>query len=142
MKSAGKDQPPRAVESFLGRLDHFSINSRDPTRLARWYQKILGLEMALEMKKKGRPPVYFIKAKPRLYLEIQDSKWNPHTCFEVENFWKTIEKLVEKGVTMKIVRKTSIGWLAGFFEDPEGNIIEILFRDKPIQSRFVSSGKN
>jgi catechol 2,3-dioxygenase-like lactoylglutathione lyase family enzyme len=131
----------KEAKEILKKIDHISINAKNTKALAKWYQDVLGFEIILEMKKEGRPPVYFIKLKGDSFIEVQDSPWNPHLCFEVKDFWKTVKNLVSKGVTLKIVRKTSIGWTAGFFEDPEGNLIEILYRPKPIPKEFKSFEK-
>ena len=125
------------------KVDHISIGAKNTKSLADWYQNVLGIPVILEMKRKGRLPVYFIKPKKGGHIEIQaHSTWNPHICFEVEDFWSTVKKLVDTGLTIRTVRKTSIGWLGCFFEDLEGNKIEILYRKKPLPKSVESFEKN
>ena len=51
-----------------------------------------------------------------------------HVGLVVDDFEKTSRFLASKGVSLHDVRSTSNGWTIGYFEDPEGNVLEVVYR--------------
>lgn len=113
-------------------LEHIAIiaKNRSTKALADWYCKVLGFKVTLELKKEGRPPVYFLKLKNGSYLEIIPPNFPFHLGFPVDNFEKAVKELASEGIALENIRVTSKGWKEGFFNDPEGNKLQIIYRPK------------
>jgi len=121
------------------RIEHFGLYAHDPQALADWYEKRTGLQIVRCLEKEGRPPVYFLAGAGDAEIEIlptekarvdQDltSPGFSHLGFVVENFDREQRRLAAEGIQLRGVRTTSNGWRIGYFEDPEGNRIEIVHR--------------
>ena len=121
------------------RLEHFGLYAYDPEALAKWYEKSVGLRVVRCLEKEGRLPVYFLAGAGEAELEIlptQQSRINrdlmspgfSHVGFIVEDFEEARGRLAAKAVALHDIRETSNGWKIGYFEDPEGNRIEIVHR--------------
>ena len=107
--------------------------------LAKWYIETLGFEVVRTLEKEGRPPIYFLKGSQGLVIEIlptgavrpvrelSDPGYS-HIGLIVEDFDQTASALQSKGVSLFNVRQTSNGWTIGYFDDPEGNRLEIVYR--------------
>jgi catechol 2,3-dioxygenase-like lactoylglutathione lyase family enzyme len=108
---------------------HTSLTAKDPTRLAKWYQDVLGIKIGVELIKRGRLPVYFLKTKNGCEIEIHPFV-KPHIGLVVDDFEAATKELASKGITLENVKTTSGGWKIGFFKDPEGNILELEHRPK------------
>jgi len=120
------------------KLEHFGIYAHDTESLADWYRKTLGFSVVRTIEKEGRPPIFFLAAgggeiellptdEPRVERKLNHAGFS-HIGIVVEDFEKTERMLREKGVILEGVRKTSNGWMIGYFEDPEGNALEIVSR--------------
>ena len=121
------------------KVEHFGIYAHDTVPLADWYRKTLGFSVVRTIEKEGRPPIFFLAAdgggefellptdEPRVERELNHAGFS-HIGIVVEDFEKTERMLREKGVILEGVRKTSNGWMIGYFEDPEGNTLEIVRR--------------
>jgi len=114
-------------------LSHVGIIAEDPVTLAKWYKDVLGFEIILEMKKEGRPPIFFLRGEKGSYIEILPSIFTTHIAFVVDDFDKALKDLESKEVIFKEVRETNIGWKIGYFEDPQGNLLEIVYRPTPLE---------
>lgn len=121
------------------RLEHFGLYAHDPEALARWYAKSVGLRIVRCLEKEGRPPVYFLAGAGDAEIEIlptQEARIDrdltspgfSHLGFVVEDFDAEQRRLAAEGIPLRGVRETSNGWKIGYFEDPEGNRIEIVHR--------------
>jgi len=121
-------------------IEHIGIYARDVERLAKWYQDVLGFKIIRVLEKPGRPPIYFLgyencgciieilpTQKEGKGRELNDPGFS-HIGIVVDDFEKAIDHLKSKGVEVFGVRKTSAGWMIGYFRDPEGNILEIVKR--------------
>ena len=115
------------------KVEHVGIIAKDPKSLAEWYRDALGFEIILEMKKSGRPPIYFLKGSEGSYIEILPPSFKNHVGFVVDDFDEMVNNLQKKGIVFETMRETSIGWKIGYFRDPEGNQLEIVYRSQPIQ---------
>jgi len=108
---------------------HATITAKDPTKLARWYEDTLGIRIGVELTKKDRLPVYFLKSGSRCEIEIHPSV-QPHIGLVVSDFEKASKELASNGIALRDVQFTSGGWKIGFFEDLEGNLLELEHRPK------------
>ena len=119
--------------------EHVGIYAGDPVKLAHWYIETLGFEVVRTLEKEGRPPIYFLKGNQGMVIEIlptaatrssrelSDPGYS-HIGLIVEDFDQAASSLQSKGVSLSNVRQTSNGWTIGYFDDPEGNRLEIVYR--------------
>lgn len=128
------------------RFGHIGIAAKDPEKLCRWYCDVLGFKVIFEIPKTERRPVpiYFIQLGTKTTIEIipatdkEKAKRNTndpgfsHIGIPVDDFDKAAEDLRSKGVSLHNVRQTGLGWKIGYFYDPEGNLIEIVYRQKDL----------
>lgn len=121
------------------RPEHIGIYANDSETLAKWYIEKLGLQITRTLEKEGRSTIYFLESQDGVVLEIlptaADIKTRAlntpgfsHIGFVVDDFEKTVAALASKGVSIHDARQTSNGWRIGYFEDPEGNSLEIVYR--------------
>jgi catechol 2,3-dioxygenase-like lactoylglutathione lyase family enzyme len=122
-------------------IEHFGIYARDTRTLADWYCNTLGFSVVRILEREGRPPIYFLAAekggeieilptkKSQLRREINDAGFS-HIGLVVEDFERTIRDLNQRGISIKDIRQTSNGWQIGYFQDLEGNLLEILCRQQ------------
>jgi catechol 2,3-dioxygenase-like lactoylglutathione lyase family enzyme len=121
------------------KVEHLGIYATDPEGLSRWYRERLDFSVVRKLEKEGRPPIYFLKGEAGWEIEILPSPSSPHKReltdpgyshigLVVEDFDQTAAFLQSKGISLHDVRETSIGWKIGYFEDPEGNRLEIVYR--------------
>ena len=119
--------------------EHVGLYDADPVALAKWYIVTLGFEVVRTLEKEGRPPIYFLKGDQGLVIEIlptgaahptrelSDPGYS-HIGLIVKDFDQAAASLQSKGVSLFNVRQTSNGWTIGYFDDPEGNRLEIVYR--------------
>jgi glyoxylase I family protein len=119
--------------------EHVGLYAGDPVELAKWYIEMLGFEVVRTLEKEGRPPIYFLKGNRGLVIEIlptggtrsgrelSDPGYS-HIGIVVEDFDQAASSLKSKGISLFDVRQTSNGWTIGYFDDPEGNRLEIVCR--------------
>jgi len=123
------------------KIEHIGIYAHDTKALADWYVGIVGLRIVRRLEKQGRPTIYFLAAAEGSEIEIlpteesrADRSLNApglsHIGLVVEDFEATQARLRENGVRLYRVRDTSNGWRIGYFEDPEGNTLEIVHRPR------------
>lgn len=119
--------------------EHIGLYANDPINLSRWYMEILGFSVILTLEKEGRPPIFFLQGEKGMVVEILPTKSHrivrelsdpgySHIGLVVDDFDEVASSLKNKGVSLYDVRKTSNGWTIGYFDDPEGNRLEIIFR--------------
>jgi len=124
------------------RFGHFGIAAKDPEALCKWYCDVLGFKVVFEIPKtEHRPiPIYFIQFgtktaieiipasdKEKIERETNDPGFS-HIGIPVNDFDEAAHNLKSKGITLRNVRQTGLSWKIGYFDDPEGNLIEIVFR--------------
>lgn len=121
------------------KVEHLGIYAKDPEALSQWYLEKLGFSVVRKLEKEGRPPIYFLKAEGGWEVEILPSPSSPqerglsdpgysHIGLVVDDFDQTASFLQSRGISLHDVRDTSNGWTIGYFEDPEGNHLEIVYR--------------
>jgi catechol 2,3-dioxygenase-like lactoylglutathione lyase family enzyme len=119
--------------------EHVGLYADDTASLSKWYIDKLDLSVVRTLEKEGRPPIYFLKgdqglvievlptSTPRTARELSDPGYS-HIGLVVEDFDVAMSSLESKGVALYNVRQTSNGWTIGYFDDPEGNHLEIVYR--------------
>lgn len=119
--------------------EHIGIYAKDSIGLSQWYIDTLGFTVVNTLEKEGRPPIFFLKAEEGMVIEILPTTSIPvarqlsdpgysHIGLVVDDFDQASASLKSKGVILHNVRQTSNGWTIGYFEDPEGNRLEIVYR--------------
>lgn len=119
--------------------EHIGLYTKDPAGLSRWYVEKLGFSVIRTLEKEGRPPIYFVKGEAGMVIEIlpTTSPRNPrgladpgfsHVGIVVREFDEAVAALKSAGVAVHDIRRTSNGWTIGYFGDPEGNQLELVFR--------------
>ena len=128
----------------INRLDHFCISARNADALAKWYEDVLGFDLVSRGETKAGTPMYFLGSTNETYVEIltaQDAglkefigtPGHSHFCLLVDNFDEVYEYLKSKKVHFREVRDTIQGWKIAYFDDPEGNMLEIMYRPEPLE---------
>ncbi len=119
-------------------IEHFAIASPNPKRLADWYAAYLDFEITFEYA--GN---YFIKAANGALIEIvpaegerpQTGMRTPgmrHIAVAVADFDAAYRQLQSQGVKFEGEPFTNQGNRLVFFNDPDGNLIHLIKREKPL----------
>ena len=127
---------------MLAGVDHVAIAARDPRALAQWYCDLLGLRVLFD---NGQdPPTYLVGGDMGAVVEIMPDNgaavtvhqpYDPgirHIAFRVRDF-----DAVHAALEGKVYGLTPPGPAAGggriaFFHDPEGNLLQIVSRDRDL----------
>jgi len=121
------------------KVEHVGIYAQDTAKLSEWYARVLGLSERRRIEKEGRPPIVFLGGETGAVVEILPTETAPaardltcpgftHLGIAVDDLDAERERLAALGVEMWGVRATSNGWKIGYFNDPEGNILELVQR--------------
>ncbi|HTU46344.1 MAG TPA: VOC family protein [Bryobacteraceae bacterium] len=122
---------------FTG-IEHFAIASPNPKRLAEWYVSQLEFEITFEYA--GN---YFVEAKNGSLIEIIPSEGERpesamrtpgmrHIAIAVDDFEAAYAQLRAQGVKFEGDPYTNDGNRIVFFTDPDGNLIHLIKRAKPL----------
>lgn len=120
-------------------VEHVGIYAQDSATLAGWYASILGLKELRRIEKEGHAPVVFLQGEAGAVVEVLPTDVAPaerdlkrpgftHLGIVVDDLDAQQERLAALGVELWGVRATSNGWKIGYFNDPEGNILELVQR--------------
>jgi glyoxylase I family protein len=122
-------------------IEHAAIASPDPEALARWYVETLDFQINYFSEKSKTT---FVKAANGAMIEIvksndkmrggQDMR-DPglrHLALSVSDFTAVCDRLKGKGVTFLTEPEIKGGNSVVFFTDPDGNILHLLQREKPL----------
>lgn len=120
-------------------VEHVGIYAQDSAELADWYSKALELNELYRIEKEGRPPVVFLRGETGAVVEILPTDAAPverdlkcpgftHLGIVIDDFDAQQERLAGLGVEMWGIRATGNGWKIGYFNDPAGNILELVQR--------------
>ena len=122
-------------------IEHIGIFSPNTKKLAEWYCSVFGLEVSLKISKESdEKSVYFLNSANGMFIEILPSNDKErllrslndpgisHIGIVVNNFNKVSDYLNSKEIALRDVRETSQGWKIGYFNDLDGNILEIIHR--------------
>lgn len=119
-------------------IEHLAVAASDPAALARWYCETLGFEEAATF---GAERTYFIRLPSGGMLEIIPSSTAPavregkhgfdHLAFSVDDFESSYHDLQRKGIRFTgPIRGIQGQCQIVFFEDPEGNLLQLVHRVK------------
>ena len=122
-------------------IEHAAIASPDPEALARWYVAVLGFQVNYFSEKSKTT---FVKAPDGSMIEIVRSNDKPrppqdprdpglrHLAISVSDFQPVYESLKSAGVAFLGEPEIKGGNNVVFFTDPDGNILHLLQREKPL----------
>ena len=122
---------------FTG-IEHLAIASPNPQRLANFYVKQLEFSLAYEYA--GN---YFVKARNGAFIEIIPSEGEApanerqtpglrHIAIAVDNFEEAYAALKKQGVPFEGDPYESTGNRLAFFRDPDGTLLHLIQREKPL----------
>jgi len=122
-------------------IEHTAIASPDPERLAQWYADTLGFVINY---RSNNSRTVFVKAADGTMIEIIEAAHaaagpnrpnDPgirHMALTVENFDAAYRALQDRGVSFLGEPINKGGNSLVFFTDPDGNILHLLHREKPM----------
>ncbi len=131
---------------FTG-IEHFAIASPNPKRLADWYVSTLDFEISYEYA--GN---YFVEAPNGSLIEIipaegergESAMRSPglrHIAIAVHDFEGARNQLASQGVKSEGEPYENQGNHLVFFKDPDGNLLHLIQREKPLPSARTSSAQ-
>ena len=119
-------------------IEHFAIASPNPKRLADWY--VANLEFKIAFEYAGN---YFVEARNGALIEIIPAEGEApatqirtpgmrHIAISVDDFDSAYSALREQGVTLEGEPYSNEGNRLAFFRDPDGNLLHLIQRSKPL----------
>jgi glyoxylase I family protein len=129
------------VNMFSG-FEHTAIAAHDSKNLAEWYVRIFGLQVVYDNGK--APPTYLLKAPDGSVIEIlpagpgektdydQRQPGLRHLALTVPDFDAALDHLRKQGIDQFFDSRQSEENRLIFFRDPEGNILHLIWRAKPL----------
>lgn len=128
------------MESPIRGIDHPAVAAGDVDGLAEWYCDVLGYEKVHRHEK----PVWILRAADGTLLEVmpqddtprpQRTTWTPgwsHLAIRVDDYEAAVRYLDAKGVSWTGDEMAAVGGgRVRNFDDPEGNMLQIVERPKP-----------
>lgn len=127
----------------MSRIEHFAIFAADLEALRTFYEEALGLRVIVD---NSRAPIrgYFLADDGGSVLEIiarpagvpaGDTRYVCHTAFLVEDYVAAREALRRRGVRFEADTEVDTDAVrTAFFNDPEGNRCQIVWRGRPLGS--------
>jgi glyoxylase I family protein len=131
----------KELHSMVHGIEHMGLSAQDPKRLADWYVSSLGFTVvhAIEERK-----TYFVRDEHGGMLEIYPSRvpvppvdnlhsGYRHLAVAVTDFEMELKRLRDNGVSFpeESIVTTEVMKLA-FFRDPEGNLLHLVERMRPL----------
>ena len=125
-------------------FEHTAIAAHDSKGLADWYIRMLGLQVVHDNGK--TPPTYLLQAPDGTVIEIlpaisgeridygQTQAGLRHLALTVSDFDAALNYLRERGIEQFFDSRQSEESKLIFFRDPEGNILHLMWRAKPLGS--------
>jgi glyoxylase I family protein len=123
-------------------FEHTAIAAGDSKRLADWYVRIFGLQVVYDDGK--TPPTKLLRAPDGTVLEIlpassrgptnydQRQAGFRHLAITVTDFEAAVSRLREEGIGDFFDNRQSQDSKLVFFRDPEGNLLHLMWRAKPL----------
>ncbi len=125
----------------MTRIEHFAIFAADLHRLKDFYEKAFGLRVVLD-NSKAPIPGFFLADDAGVAIEIigrpesvppAETRYVCHIAFHVDNIDATRTALEAAGITFETDSAVSNDAMTTyFFNDPEGNRLQIVHRNKPL----------
>ena len=120
-------------------IEHVGLMSKDPEKLARWYEEVLGFRTVF---KTGSPPQVFIAGKEMGMIEIipweegvsEEKDKKSHIAIEVADYEAAVEHLRNAGVTVEEPRDIFANGKAAFFRDIDNNVLHLVYRPEAVWS--------
>lgn len=120
-------------------IEHFAIASRNPKQLVDFY--VAYLEFAMTYEYAGN---YFIEAANGGLIEVIPAEGEPpvnemrtpglrHIALAVDDFDAAYSKLRGQGIKFEGEPYTNQGNKLVFFRDPDGNLLHLIQREKPLR---------
>ena len=121
-------------------IEHIGVFSKNSAALKDWYIKLFGWKQVYDNGK----GTYFLAADDGTMMEFCMGKedggvWDAgatgirHIAISVDDFEGTVEKVRTIGaeiVTEAVLNDKGVGTM--FFRDPDGNILHLIYREKPL----------
>jgi glyoxylase I family protein len=126
----------------MARMEHFAIYTTDAPALKDFYVDAMGLHVAVESG--GNPPGYFLADDAGMALEIigrppgesgANQRWVCHVAFWVDDYASARSALERRGIVFEtdtVVDNETMR--TAFFNDPEGNRVQIVWRGRQLGS--------
>ncbi|MEN6608335.1 MAG: VOC family protein [Bryobacteraceae bacterium] len=135
---ASRAPVPCYAETMVIGIEHTAIASADHPALGRWYVETLGF--VINYQSAGAT---FVKAPNGTMIEIISAEGERsaatlktpglrHLALAVDNFDEVYASIKAKGVNFLTEPTSSKGNKLVFFTDPEGNILHLIEREKPL----------
>ena len=124
----------------MSSIEHFAIYADNAPALKRFYETAFGMKTVFEGS--GDPPGYFLIDDRGMAIEIigrpkgetgANQRWVCHLAFWVEDFAAARAAFEDRGVTFEADTPVDNDSLrTAFFNDPEGNRLQIVWREKKL----------
>jgi glyoxylase I family protein len=124
----------------MARIEHVAIYATDTTALKDFYVEAFGLRVIVESG--GQPPGYFLADEAGMALEIigrpsvepaVNQRWVCHLAFVVDDVAARRAALERRGLIFETETAVhSEAMQTAFFNDPEGNRCQIVWRHPPL----------
>ncbi|MCX7806238.1 MAG: VOC family protein [Planctomycetota bacterium] len=126
-------------------IEHVGIAAKDPARLADWYRETFGWREV--MRTDASPPVVFLATPAGDMVEILPAKTSlagekdnfdrgyVHLAIRVEDYDAAVEHIRRAGGRLEGDPIDSKGTKVRFFRDPEGNLLHVIRRQRPLVER-------
>jgi len=140
VKGAG-DTFMKEIPTVMARIEHFAIFAADLEGLKAFYVTRMGLRVVVD-NSRGDPPGYFLADDHGAALEIiarppdqpaQSQRYVCHIAFWVDDISVAHQVLKRAGISIETdtaVNNPAMKTL--FFNDPEGNRCQIVWRQRPL----------
>ena len=124
----------------MARIEHFAIYADDAPALKDFYVEAIGLRLIVESG--GDPPGYFLADESGMAVEIigrpkgeagVNQRWACHFAYWVDDYAAARAALERRGVVFEadtVVDTPAVR--TAFFNDPEGNRCQIVWRREPL----------
>lgn len=124
----------------MAKIEHAALYATDPVALKDFYVEAFGLRVIVESG--GVPPGYFLADDGGMALEIIGRPWDManvgqrwvcHLAFVVEDVATARANLEARGLVFETETAVNIEAMqTAFFNDPEGNRLQIVRRVPPL----------
>ena len=125
---------------MISGVEHIAIFSSTPESLRDWYTRVFGFRIVKENETKG---TYWLQAPDGMLFELKRTSENGspesdkasgirHIALTTDRFEEEVARLESEGVN--VVSGPTVSATGGktfFFRDPEGNIFQLIYRDRP-----------
>ena len=125
----------------MARIEHFALFCEDLDALRAFYTEALGLRVIVD-NSKAKVRGYFLTDDGGSVLEIiarppgtpaPDTRFGSHAAFWVENYDRSRRDLESRGARFETDSEVLSDTIkTGFFDDPQGNRLQIVWRAKPL----------